>query len=139
MNNKEKIFNQRVNEAFDSLDPVELELTRISFDIAERLHDILDEKGMWQKDLAQLMGKKESEVSRWLKGMHNFTMKTVVKLEFALQKPIIGIIGASRSANETVSTPVLRAMTNSPSGMAGMAPMTVAKSAVKKSTQPQAA
>lgn len=139
MNNKEKIFNQRVNEAFDSLDPAELEVTRISFDIAGRLHDILDEKGMSQKDLAQLMDKKESEVSRWLKGMHNFTMKTVVKLEMALQKPIIRIIGAAPSATETVSTPVLRAMTNAPSGLAGMAPMTVAKSAVKESSQPQAA
>lgn len=139
MNNKEKIFNQRVNEAFDSLDPAELEVTRISFDIAERLHDILDEKGMSQKDLAQLMDKKESEISRWLKGMHNFTMKTIVKLELALQKPIIQIIGASQNVSETASIPVLRAMTNSPSGFAGMAPMTVAKSPAKKSTQPLAA
>lgn len=137
--NPHKSNDAKIAEVFNRLDPAELEVTRISFDIAGRLHDILDEKGMSQKDLAQLMDKKQSEISRWLKGMHNFTMKTIVKLELALQKPIIQIIGASQSATETASTPVLRAMTNAPSGFAGMAPMTVAKSPAKKSTQPQAA
>lgn len=91
--------NEIIAEAFDALDPAQLEVTRISLDIAERLHNILDEKNMTQKDLADLMGKRESEVSRWLKGMHNFTMKTVAKLQVALGEKILDVAGKKRDAS----------------------------------------
>ena len=44
-----------------------------------RIYDILESKGMSQKDFARLMGKTETEVSRWLSGTHNlptFIVKT---------------------------------------------------------------
>lgn len=87
--------DQIVEDLFNALSAEELLLTEWSLDIAMRLHDILDAKGMNQKDLAVLMGKQESEVSRWLKGMHNFTMKTIAKLQLALQEPIIEIAAFS--------------------------------------------
>lgn len=86
-----KANNRIIDDFFDEITPEELEQTRISLDIAMRLHDILDEKGMTQKDLAQLIGKKESEISRWLKGMHNFTMKSIAKLQVALDAQVIKV------------------------------------------------
>lgn len=85
--------NKIINEALEDITPEDMEKTRMSLDIAVRLHDILDEKGMTQKDLAALMGKKESEVSRWLTGMHNFTMKSIAKLHVALQTEILAVPG----------------------------------------------
>ena len=44
-----------------------------------RIYDILESKGMSQKDFARLMGKTETEVSRWLSVTHNlptFIVKT---------------------------------------------------------------
>jgi len=93
--------NRIIDDFFDEISPEELEQTRISLDIAMRLHDILDEKGMSQKDLAKLMGKKESEISRWLKGMHNFTMKSIAKLQVALGENILSV--PKQKATSTLS------------------------------------
>ena len=40
----------------------------LSVAISNRIYDILDAKGMSQKEFAQLMGKTETEASRWLSG-----------------------------------------------------------------------
>ena len=60
-------------------------------DIVERIHQILQAKGMTQKDLAKAMEKRESEISRWLSGEHNLTLKSIAKLEAALGEEIISI------------------------------------------------
>ena len=61
----------------------------LSVSIANRIYRILEEKGMNQKDLARLMGKTETEVSRWLSGMHNLTTSTIAKISIALGEDII--------------------------------------------------
>ena len=58
----------------------------------EDLVEKLTAKGMTQKDLAQAMDKRESEVSRWLAGEHNLTLKSIAKLEAALGMEIITVI-----------------------------------------------
>lgn len=60
-----------------------------SLAIANQIAQLLDKKGMKQKDLADLLGKKEAEVSRWLSGFHNFTIKSIVKIEKALDTQIV--------------------------------------------------
>jgi ribosome-binding protein aMBF1 (putative translation factor) len=50
---------------------------RIAFKIADAI-DALD----WgNKDLAEKLGKYQSEISRWLKGDHNFTIDTLSDIE----------------------------------------------------------
>ncbi|MBQ2176663.1 MAG: helix-turn-helix transcriptional regulator [Alphaproteobacteria bacterium] len=61
----------------------------LSFEIADRIDAILKEKGLTQKELAKKMGKRESEVSRWLTGRHNFTTNTLADISLALGEPII--------------------------------------------------
>ncbi len=46
---------------------------------------------MRQKDLALLLGKKEAEISKWMRGTHNFTIDTLVSIEEALQAPIVEV------------------------------------------------
>lgn len=48
-----------------------------SIDIANRIFDILEMRKMKQKNLAILMGKSEAEISKWLKGTHNFNVDTM--------------------------------------------------------------
>ncbi len=57
--------------------------------IANRIYDLLEQKGMSQKDLAQKLGKTETEVSRWLCGTHNLTMATIAKIAVALDDDLI--------------------------------------------------
>ena len=61
----------------------------LKFAIAERIDSILKKKGMSQKDLALKMGKRESEVSRWLTGRHNLTTKTIARISYILGESII--------------------------------------------------
>lgn len=63
----------------------------LSYGIAERLEGILKSKGMTQKDFAHLLHKRESEISKWLTGRHNFTTQTIPKIETALDCKLIVI------------------------------------------------
>jgi len=55
-----------------------------SFQIADQIRYVLREKSWSQRDLANALGKKEPEISRMLNGTHNFTLKTLTRLEVAL-------------------------------------------------------
>jgi hypothetical protein BACCOPRO_00729 len=59
--------------------------------IVDRIHSILEEKGLKQKDLASMLGKKESEISKWMRATHNFTIDTITSIENALGTPILQI------------------------------------------------
>lgn len=63
----------------------------LSFDIASRIDALLAEKGLSQKEFAEMMGKRESEVSKWLKGTHNFTLRTLSKISAILDSPVIQV------------------------------------------------
>lgn len=63
----------------------------LTFLIVDRIHSILEEKGLKQKDLASMLGKKESEISKWMRGTHNFTIDTITSIENALGIPILHI------------------------------------------------
>ena len=56
----------------------------LSVAIANRIYNILESKGMSQKEFARLMGKTETEVSRWLSGTHNLTLATISKISASL-------------------------------------------------------
>ena len=63
----------------------------LSFGIAERISEVLKAKNLTQKDFAQKLHKRESEISKWLTGRHNFTMQTIAKIETALGCKLINI------------------------------------------------
>ena len=47
----------------------------LSYGIAERISEILQANNLTQKDFAQKLHKRESEISKWMTGRHNFTMQ----------------------------------------------------------------
>jgi len=57
--------------------------------ISNQISEILVKKGLTQKDLACLLGKHESEISKILSGLHNITLKTITKIETVLSEDII--------------------------------------------------
>ncbi len=58
-------------------------------DIVIRVHQLLREKGWTQKDLAGKLEKTTPEVRKWLSGDHNFTLRSLAKLEAELGAEII--------------------------------------------------
>ncbi len=65
----------------------------LSFLIVDRIHSILEQKGLRQKDLANLLEKNESEISKWMRGTHNFTIDTISHIEKVLGEPILRVVG----------------------------------------------
>ena len=64
----------------------------LSYGIAERISEILKSKGLTQKEFAGQLNKRESEISKWLTGRHNFTMQTIAKIETALGCRLIEVV-----------------------------------------------
>lgn len=70
-----------------------IEEVSINIDIANRIYDLLKKKKMTQRDFAAQMGKRESEISRWLTGAHGFTTTTLAKIAAVLGEPIVEVYG----------------------------------------------
>jgi transcriptional regulator with XRE-family HTH domain len=51
---------------------VDLELA-----ISNRINNLMTERGLSKLEFAQALGKRPSEVTKWLSGQHNFTIRTL--------------------------------------------------------------
>ena len=83
--------NKLMDEIRQTMTPEMKKQMELSVSIANLVYEILEEKGMSQKDLAHALGKTETEVSRWLSGTHNLTVATISKISIALGQDIIQI------------------------------------------------
>lgn len=61
----------------------------LNIDIANRIADMLKARRMTQREFAARMGKKESEISRWLTGAHGFNTNTLARIGHVLGEPVI--------------------------------------------------
>ncbi len=57
---------------------------RKSINVALKVLDVLEEKGMTQSQLAEKLGVSRQQVSKIVKGQENLTIETISKLEVAL-------------------------------------------------------
>jgi transcriptional regulator with XRE-family HTH domain len=62
---------------------------RLYADIIVRVNQLLKEKGYTQKLLAEKLDKTPSEIHKWLSNEHNFTLKSLAKLQAELGSPIL--------------------------------------------------
>lgn len=60
-------------------------------DLVARVQQLMDEKGWTQKELAAKMGKQPSEISKWLSGEHNFTLRSIAKLSAELNESLLQV------------------------------------------------
>lgn len=96
------------NALFDrcvaGVDPEVMQEVNLNIDIANRVYDILKAKNLSQRQFAALLGKRESEISRWLTGAHGFTTSTLAKIAAVLGEPVVEVAKSSRS--EYIFVPV---------------------------------
>jgi len=60
-------------------------------DLVVRINQLLRENGINKKELAEKMDKKPSEISKWLSGEHNFTLRSLAKLSAELGEPLMEV------------------------------------------------
>ena len=64
----------------------------LSFAIADRLEDLIKEKGLSKKEFAEAIGKRPSEITKWLSGQHNFTIRTLSILSAFFGKSLVEVM-----------------------------------------------
>ena len=97
--------NRIMDEIRSTISPEMKLQMELSVAIANRIYDILEAKGMSQKEFALLMGKTETEVSRWLSGTHNLTMATICKISAALGEDVINVAGHKHHVSYEIPEP----------------------------------
>lgn len=60
-------------------------------DLVVRINQLLKENNISKKELAEKMDKKPSEISKWLCGEHNFTLRSLAKLSAELGEPLLEV------------------------------------------------
>jgi ribosome-binding protein aMBF1 (putative translation factor) len=87
MNKKKKAENYTspaIDNLMDETDEKEYKRTEKRMMMAARIDEAKRAKGWKNKDLAKALGKKPSEISKYLSGTHNFTLDTLADLEEVL-------------------------------------------------------
>ena len=83
--------NISLKEIFNEIPVEKREETRLSFAISNRLASLMQERGLNKKQLAEALGKRPNEITRWLSGEHNFTISTLSMLSTFFGKSIINV------------------------------------------------
>lgn len=84
---RSKIFQRILDET-----PKEVEIFVDWYaDLVVRINELLAEQNINKKELAKKMDKKPSEISKWLSGEHNFTLRSLAKLSAELGEPLLEV------------------------------------------------
>ena len=63
----------------------------LSFAISDRIDSLMHERGLSRKQFAEALGRRPSEITKWLSGQHNFTIATLAMLSSFFGRPIITV------------------------------------------------
>ena len=63
----------------------------LSFAISDRIDFLMHEKGLSKKQFADALGRRPSEITKWLSGQHNFTIATLAMLSSFFGQPIVTV------------------------------------------------
>lgn len=63
----------------------------LSFEISNRIEELMREKGLTKKQFADALGKRPCEVTKWLSGQHNFTIATIAMLSTFFGRSIVTV------------------------------------------------
>lgn len=84
--------NNIINDWLQEKGKPEIEkLVEKNLAIANKISELLQDRGLKSADLARMLNKKPSEICKWLTGTHTFTTKTITKIESVLGVDIIHI------------------------------------------------
>lgn len=86
-----KDIRNRYREMVGQVPPQIKEEINLSFAISNKIDALMRERGLSKKQFADQIGKRPSEITRWLSGQHNFTVSTLAMLSSFFGKSIISV------------------------------------------------
>lgn len=86
-----KNIKNKYREMVSQVPPEIKEEIDLSFAISNKIDSLMQERGLSKKQFADQIGKRPSEITRWLSGQHNFTISTLAMLSEFFGKSIISV------------------------------------------------
>lgn len=86
-----KDIRDRYREMVSQVSPDIKEEINLSFAISNKIDALMQERVLSKKQFADQIGKRPSEITRWLSGQHNFTVSTLAMLSEFFCKSIITV------------------------------------------------
>ncbi len=59
--------------------------------ISNRIYELMTKRGLSKVEFAQALGKRPSEITKWLSGQHNFTIRTISLLSIFFGEALIKV------------------------------------------------
>lgn len=81
---KEVKFSGEMAKIAESIDNDEWEFHKYAFDIADQIYELMEKADINKTELAEKLGSSKAFVSKVLRGDANMTMRTLIKIVFAL-------------------------------------------------------
>lgn len=78
-----------LDSLISEIDPLEQSKVDVKMGVSASIATAMDSKGLSKQDLQKAMGASPAKVRRWLSGTHNFSIDTLVELEFALNLTLL--------------------------------------------------
>lgn len=63
----------------------------LEFSISNRIYELMSKRKLSKVEFAQALGKRPSEITKWLSGQHNFTVATLAMLSVFFGEPIVKV------------------------------------------------
>lgn len=63
----------------------------LEFAISDRINSLMAKHGLTKLEFAKALGKRPSEITKWLSGQHNFTIRTIALLSSFFGEPLIQV------------------------------------------------
>lgn len=95
-----------IEDFIENIDLADKKFVDYALAIAEQVRHYLAHSSdiKSQRELAEKLGKTESEVSRWLSGLHNISLESIAKLSAALGEDVIMTDIQAREKYQTFNT-----------------------------------
>lgn len=94
LNTSSQAFNAKLKASLDAIPQDTYRMVSLSFAISDRIAYLLVKKRISRADFAKAMGKQKSEITTWLSGQQNFTLKTIAKIEAFFGEHILDVAPA---------------------------------------------
>ena len=72
-------FNE-YNQIVASIPPEIHKEVEMQMAVSNRIYDLMTDKGLSKAEFARAIGKRPCEITKWLSGQHNFSLKTLALL-----------------------------------------------------------
>ena len=85
MNTIKTSFDEMLSET----SPVIQQEVSMEFAISDRIYELMTKRGLTKAQFAKALHKRPSEVTKWLSGQYNFTIKTIALVSSFFGEPLI--------------------------------------------------